>query len=372
MTEDHAPPRIAKTFRTLILQPTTLCNLNCAYCYLPDRKTQRLMSKAVSDSCAASVVEQAAASSVDVVWHGGEPTTTPMAHFTSLLESFEPMRRAGSVRHHIQTNGTLLTTAWADLFLRYDVRVGISVDGPRVANAERVDWAGRETWQRTMRGARMLSAAGVPFSVICVVTPATIDRVDELADFFAELGCESVGFNIEEQEGSDRPGIDEDAAYRFWHRLVERRVSGSPLRVRELDRLAEYLSSPRAAESDVIFDPIPTVAYNGQTVLLSPELLGIEDPAYANFVAGNVLSRSLQAMIAASDALRYVQEFDRALRDCAAGCDYFSYCRGAQAGNRYFELGTFAATETTYCRTTKQALVRAANDFLTREEVKTS
>lgn len=372
MTEDHAPPRIAKAFRTLILQPTTLCNLNCAYCYLPDRKTQRLMSKAVSDSCAASVVEQSATTSVDVVWHGGEPTTTPIAHFTSLLESFEPLRRTGRARHYIQTNGTLLTAAWADLFLRYDVRVGISVDGPEAANTDRVDWAGHESWQRTMRGARLLGARGIPFSVICVVTPETIDRADNLADFFAGLGCESVGFNLEEQEGSDRPEIDEDAAYRFWHRLVERRMHGSLLRVRELDRLADYLGLAGAAETDVVFDPIPTVAYNGQTVLLSPELLGIEDPSYGDFIAGNVLSQTLPAMIAASSGLRYVREFDRALRDCATDCDFFAFCRGAQAGNRYFELGTFAATETTYCRTTKQALVRAASDFLTREEVRTS
>ncbi|WP_109507575.1 cyclophane-forming radical SAM peptide maturase AmcB [Nocardioides speluncae] len=372
MTDAHAPPRIAKTFHTLILQPTTLCNLNCAYCYLPDRKRQRLMSKAVAESCAASIAEQASSSAVDVVWHGGEPTTTPLSHFTSLLEAFEPLRRAGQVRHNIQTNGTLLTAEWLDLFLHYDIRVGLSVDGPQAANAERVDWGGHETWQRTMRGARLLSASGLPFSVICVVTPATIDRVNELADFFAGLGCESVGFNLEEQEGSDRPEIDEEDAYHFWRRLVERRMGGEVLRIRDLDRLAEHLGSAAAAETHVVFDPIPTVAYNGQAVLLSPELLGIDDPNYGDFVAGNVLSQSLPAMLVASHSLRYVREFDQALRDCAASCDFYSFCRGAQAGNRYFELGTFAATETRYCRTTKQALVRAASDVLVREEVKTT
>jgi uncharacterized protein len=41
--------------------------------------------------------------------------------------------------------------------------------------------------------------------------------------------------------------------------------------------------------------------------------------------------------------------------------------QGAQAGNRYFEHGTFTATETAYCRNTRQALVRAAATHLNTE-----
>jgi len=372
VTNMLAPPVISPTFHTLILQPTTLCNLDCGYCYLPDRKVQRLMLPAVADACAASIAEQAAGAPVDVVWHGGEPTATPLPHFESLLEAFETLREAGQVRHSIQTNGTLLTSAWTNLFRRYDVHVGISIDGPRPANNARVDWAGHQTWRRTMRGIDQLRAEHIPFSVICVVTPETVSHVEELADFFGDLGCEAVGFNIEEQEGSDRPPVDEHAAYLFWRGLVERRITGDALRVRDLDRLADHLGAARDAARQPAFDPIPTVAYDGQTVLLSPELLGITDSAYGDFVAGNVLHGSIPSILHASRSLRYVQEFSQALVDCANRCDFYEFCRGAHAGNRYFELGTFTATETVYCRTTKQALVRAAADALTGKEVMTS
>ncbi|GLY24411.1 hypothetical protein Misp04_41430 [Micromonospora sp. NBRC 101691] len=39
--------------------------------------------------------------------------------------------------------------------------------------------------------------------------------------------------------------------------------------------------------------------------------------------------------------------------------------RPAPAGNRYFEHRTFTTRETAYCRTTRQALVRATADHLT-------
>jgi uncharacterized protein len=100
-------------------------------------------------------------------------------------------------------------------------------------------------------------------------------------------------------------------------------------------------------------------------VLLSPELLGITEPRYGDFIAGNVLHQPITAMLAGAGDLGYVAEFVTALNDCADLCAFYDFCRGAQAGNRYFEHATFTARETTYCRTTRQALIRAAADHLT-------
>jgi uncharacterized protein len=362
---------IAGTFHTLIVQPTTFCNLDCAYCYLPDRSRQRLMPVSVAVACAASIAGQDSDHPVDVVWHGGEPTATPLEHFQALLAPFEPLRAAGRVRHGIQTNATLLNERWCELLSAYQFQVGVSVDGPPWANRYRVDRAGHDTHARTVRGVHNLRRAGIPFAAICVVTPQTIERVEELVAFFAGLGCTSVGFNIEEQEGSQRAVVDEHAAYRFWRRLVQLRVAGDALPIRDLDRLVGYLHAARTDPQTLTapFDPIPTVGFNGQTVLLSPELLGITAPHYQDFIAGNVLTASLPQMIADAGRLRYLREFTTALHTCATSCDFFAFCRGAQAGNRYFEHGTFTVAETHYCRTTRQALVRAAADELTRREV---
>jgi len=116
---------ISTTFHTLVMQPTSLCNLDCSYCYLPDRKRRALMSTPVADACAASVWQQASAYPVDVVWHGGEPTTTPIEHFRALLKPFETLRSSNMVGYGIQSNGTLIDQRWCDLFKEYGFEVGI-------------------------------------------------------------------------------------------------------------------------------------------------------------------------------------------------------------------------------------------------------
>lgn len=151
---------------------------------------------------------------MSVVWHGGEPTATPFDVIPDLLAPFEDLRRAGRVRHEIRTNATLINRRWCELFIAYGFDIGVSIDGPGPLNRNRLDRAGNPTDSRTLRGMRTLAEAGLQYSVICVVTPETIDHADALVDFFTDIpGCQSVGFNIEEQEGADRTPVTEESAY---------------------------------------------------------------------------------------------------------------------------------------------------------------
>jgi uncharacterized protein len=361
------PPGIGAQFRTLIAQPATLCNLDCAYCYLPGRDRQQLMSARVAQRLAASIAEQDGAFPVEVVWHGGEPLTTPLPHMRTLLAPFEALRHDDRVVHAVQTNATLINTGWIDLFRDHEIHVGVSIDGPPHLNRIRADRAGRPTFDRAMAGISMLRDAGIAFTAICVVTVDGVEHADELLAFFAELGCRSAGFNIEEQEGlnAHRRQANPDQARRFWRRLWQLSPQYPELRIRDLDRFRGYLDLARSGRGTrpVVYDPIPTVATTGQTVLLSPELLGVTAPAYHDFVIGNVLTTSLPRMLAAEPA-GYVTEFQRGLRRCAVECEFWDFCQGAQAGNRYFEHGRFDTTETNYCRTTYQAVVRSALDLI--------
>jgi uncharacterized protein len=369
-SRDAQPPSlpiVGQQFRTVIMQPATLCNLDCAYCYLPGRSRQTLMPARVADRVAASVTDQGSGFPVEVVWHGGEALTTPRAHMQTLLDSFESLRRNGHVVHAVQTNATLIDASWISLLAEYDIQVGVSIDGPSWLNTVRVDRGGRPSFARTMSGIRALREAGIAFTAICVVTVDGIEHADALLEFFAELGCTVVGFNIEEQEGlnAHRRQVTPEQAQEFWHRLWQLSPQYPQLRIRDLDRFRGYLDYARSGQptQPVVYDPIPTVAATGQTVLLSPELLGVTAPAYHDFVIGNVLSRSLPDLITAHQH-GYVSEFTAGLRRCAAECEFWDFCHGAQAGNRYFEHGRFDVTKTNYCATTYQAVVRAALDLI--------
>ncbi|MEX3104913.1 cyclophane-forming radical SAM peptide maturase AmcB [Streptomyces sp. ST1020] len=313
---------------------------------------------------------------IGIVWHGGEPLAVGQQKFAALLAPFEAPRRAGRVHHYVQTNATLITETWCDLLAAYDVRVGVSIDGPAALNAERVDLRGKPAFDRILRGIAQLREHDIPFSVISVVGTLGIAMPEELLEFLASLGGHSVGFNIKEIEGvnTGRQPPTVVQAEEFWRRTLTwaREHPGAPA-VREVERLAEYLqlirSGRRAAWDGRRLDPIPTVSWKGDVVLLSPELADTAAPEYGGFVAGNILDRPLPEILRDAHRLRYVRDFLTGLDRCQAECEFFDFCRGAQAANRYFENGDLTTTETTYCRVSRQALVTALSTLATKEAV---
>ncbi|MGW3295190.1 cyclophane-forming radical SAM peptide maturase AmcB [Streptomyces xiamenensis] len=361
--------------QTVVVQPTTWCNLDCRYCYLPFRKLKHQMSVEVAEALARSVAQlDDDGHPVGIVWHGGEPLAVGLRTFSALLAPFEALRSAGRVHHYVQTNATLLTEAWCDLLAAYEVRVGVSVDGPAAMNNERVDLRGKQTFDRILRGITQLRHSGIPFSVISVVGTTGITEPEELLEFLVTLGCHSVGFNIEEAEGinTERRQPTPAQAEEFWHRTLSwtREHPGAPA-VREVERLAEYLwlirSGQRAEWEQRRLDPIPTISWKGDVVLLSPELADTTAPEYDDFVAGNILDRPLAEILRYAHRLRYVRDFLTGLDRCQQSCEFFDFCRGAQAANRYFENGDFTTTETNYCRVSRQALVTALATLTAKE-----
>jgi uncharacterized protein len=354
---------------TIILQPTSLCPLACTYCYLPERHRKQDMTPAVTAAIAAGFEPDWAP--VEVVWHGGEPLTVGPTRFVELLKPFESLRRAGRVQHKVQTGATLITDRWCDLFERYEIGVGVSIDGPRALNHRRVDRAGRPMFDRTVAGITKLTEHGLPFIVLSVVGHDSTHRAVDVLDFLRGLGCRWVGFNIEAKEGANREAdtpVIEDAR-RFWRDVFTWAKHNRDVTVREVDRLLGFLRlSPDQQAADARHDLIPTIGWNGDVVLLSPELLGVRDTVYRDFVVGNVLADALPAILHQAGKVNYVREFITGLENCKATCEFFSSCQGAHAGDRYFEHGTFTATETEHCRVSVQAPVLALTELLTGKE----
>ncbi|MFJ8752117.1 cyclophane-forming radical SAM peptide maturase AmcB [Streptomyces sp. NPDC102441] len=361
--------------QTVVIQPTTWCNLDCRYCYLPFRKLKHQMPPEVAEVLAQQVAElEDTGNPIGVVWHAGEALAVGQQKFAALLDPFEELRHAGRVHHYVQTNATLITDTWCHLLSAYDVHLGVSIDGPAALNAERVDLRGKPAFDRILRGITQLRENGIPFSVISVVGTLGIAMPEELMEFLTTLGAHSVGFNIEEIEGinTDRQPPTAVQAEEFWSRIItwSRKHPGAPA-VREVDRLAGYLQlirSGRRAEWDRrLLDPIPTVSWKGDVVLLSPELADTTAPEYGDFAAGNILGRPLTEILRDAHRLRYVREFLTGLDRCQTECEFFDFCRGAQAANRYFENGSLKSTETNYCRVSRQALVTALSTLATKE-----
>jgi uncharacterized protein len=350
----------------ILMQPSTLCNLDCVYCYLPHRAADRRMSTMVAEAVADTVnVWAGKVERFSVVWHGGEPLAAGREHLASLMAPFD-----SAVEHHVQTNATLIDDAWCEFFRTHQVEVGLSVDGPAGLTAQRIDRAGRPAYDRIMRGVEALRRHDIRFAVICVVSDPRPGLARTLYDYFCELGCYWLGVNIEEREGVNARDNTRDPrdVRAFWAELTAAWQADPCLELREVEWSLHYLAAALRGEEDTVLprhrDPVPTVAHDGRVVLCSPELAGFDDaPGYGDFAQGNVLDHALDEIVASAGAATgWLAEYFAGVEKCRSACPYFGFCGGAHASNRYFELGRFDVTETEHCRNTKIRLLEGVLD----------
>jgi uncharacterized protein len=105
----------------------------------------------------------------------------------------------------------------------------------------------------------------------------------------------------------------------------------------------------------------------GNATTFSPELLGIEHSTYGKFEWGNVHTEDWKAILSHPGFRKTYRDILEGIERCRESCAYFSVCGGGNPSNKLSELGTFAGTETQYCRQHVQAFADIVIDDLERE-----
>ena len=108
----------------LVVQPTPYCNLDCDYCYLPNRDDRSRLSMEILELALERVLESPFfAGPFTLLWHAGEPLTAGIRFYDEASRRLkEVLARHGlpedTVVQAVQTNATVINQAWCRARLR--------------------------------------------------------------------------------------------------------------------------------------------------------------------------------------------------------------------------------------------------------------
>ncbi len=200
--------------RVMVLHLTGHCNLACRYCFVDGGKVPGYDHVMMREETAQAAINRFAealrsvpltedrdvAQAPAVVFYGGEPLLN-LAVFRSTLEYIAELKSSGALPASFSkvliTNGTCITPEVAEVIAQHYVSVSLSMDGPRhIHDANRLKHDGRGSFDQVMRGYHNLRIAGVRPSIACVVSPDSVEHIDEILRFFVEdLGVKAIGMN---------------------------------------------------------------------------------------------------------------------------------------------------------------------------------
>jgi len=166
--------------------PTDRCNLNCTYCYIPEkmRSSGRHMSKKRLLEALSRLKEYFArtmpkGSLPQIIFHGAEPLLNRDAVFAG-IEQYGDDFRFG-----VQTNATLLDDDAVEFLTSRQVSVGISLDAATaaIANRTRKNWAGEGVFSQVLDAMDRLRGYDA-WSIICTVSNENMRHLTRLVEFF--------------------------------------------------------------------------------------------------------------------------------------------------------------------------------------------
>lgn len=182
-----------KRINLLILKAVTSCNLACTYCsaHCQEKKAEQLNSRDViqvwNELLSCGMVEK----SVQVLWHGGEPTLYDpddaeliMRHIgaTAALHGI-------AVRFTMQSNGVQISERWLKLILQYGIKVGISLDGPEdIQNASRCMKDGKGSYKNVSQTLAQLREQSIFPRLLSVIDERQAKKTGEFFDWLCETG----------------------------------------------------------------------------------------------------------------------------------------------------------------------------------------
>ena len=153
----------------IVFKISERCNLKCDYCYFffGGDETWKLhppvVPRQVIEDLGAFTARAARDQQLDaiqLIFHGGEPLLMSKPRFAEMCDTLRRYETGFRFNFGLQTNGVLVDDGWIELFERYQVSAGVSLDGPPAVNdLHRLDLKGRSSYDRTVAGLRRMQAA---------------------------------------------------------------------------------------------------------------------------------------------------------------------------------------------------------------------
>jgi len=355
-------PKAAPPAFHLLAKPTgAICNLDCAYCFFLDKEllypgSRFRMTEQVLEAYIQQLIESHQTERVTVAWQGGEPTLMGLDFYRRAMAYVDEYARPGmSFEHTMQTNGTLLDDEWCAFFKEHGFLIGISIDGPQeLHDVYRVDKGGAPTFEKVMRGLRLLQKHGVDYNILTAVNRVNADHPLEVYQFLRDgAGTDWMQFipvveriNTDGrtlyQQGntvSERSVLPEQFG-RFLSAVFDEWVRNDVGRVYVQTFEAAVRNWLRLASSGMcVFNETCGL---GVALEHNGDLYACDHFVEPDYLLGNILNAHMIELVASEQQGKFGQDKRDKLPQFCLDCDVRFACHGECPKNRFCEapLGT--------------------------------
>lgn len=167
------------------------CMAECNYCFGPHRgKIIDLKTVDKIVEYIKQLVSETGQKNIQIIFHGGEPLMAPYPVWEYILTQLSHILKNIKTRFSIQSNLWNLDDRFCELFRKFNVSIGSSLDGPECLNDSQ---RGKGYFKKNYKSIKLASQYGLNVGCIATFTPKNINHWDEIMEFFLD---KKISFSI--------------------------------------------------------------------------------------------------------------------------------------------------------------------------------
>ncbi len=326
-----------KNISVLIKPASSLCNLNCDYCFYNKISDERkiksygLMTLETLETIVKKVIEESE-SFCGFAFQGGEPTLVGLDFYKKLIELQKKYNTKNiQIHNSIQTNGYNLNEDWAKFFAENKFLVGLSLDGnKKTHNAYRKNISGENSFDEIMKTVELFKKHKVDFNILTVVTDEISKNSQEVYNFFKENNFDYLQFIPLIQDRTQAKnnlsfGLTQENYTDFliktldiWH---EDMLQNKYISVRTFDNYVNILLGRRPEACDMI-----GVCSMNFVVESNGDIYPCDFYVKDDYKIGNILENSFAEIIKNPIAQNFVKDSMNLHEKCKS-CKWINLCR---------------------------------------------
>lgn len=177
----------------IVLKICSRCNINCTYCYMYNMgdssyihqpkfisiENVQILAERIKKHCVQHDLRK-----FSITFHGGEPLLYGKTKMITIIEILKSIENDNlKIVLGLQTNAILIDDEWCDIFNKYKMGIGISLDGVKEINDQnRIDFKGKGTYDKVIRGVNKCLEHSVDFGILSVVN-SKLNPIDSYRHF---------------------------------------------------------------------------------------------------------------------------------------------------------------------------------------------
>lgn len=329
----------------VLIQPTESCNLKCKYCF--DQDTQNFFKvKKLLNFLKIEEFEEIldllsnGQKSVFITFHGGEPL---LWGYDNFVKQFEIQKKYPNVEiTGIQTNQTLLTENFIELFHKNGVTIGLSFDfiGNEVTRGKTKD---------ILKSVKKVKNITNQASGISVITKHNYKYLLEMYKQQYKLGFTNISFNILQTPFSDDLGINIDEQEKSYKKFFKYYILNKTIYERSIEDIINKIDNPNTRgvcqlNGDCVYNWIGI--YPNKDVSNCDFYYLEDENRYGNL--DNF--KSLNEIFESENYKNYVKkQLNRKQKCLESKCPVYSYCKGGCNWKHYLGTGKIEDLNDGYC-----------------------